>query len=335
MPLHHKEERDVMWAYVFRRLVWLVVVLLVISALTYVMFFVIPPVNPAVIFAGKEPSPAVIAQVKHQFGLDRPVYEQYLLFVRHVFLGDQYGWPGFGFSYVTRSSVISLIGPRLVVTLTLAVGAAIVWLVIGIPVGIVSALRPRSLLDRLAMGSALFFISAPVFWLALLFLWLFWFKLGIAPGAGYYSPTQYGVFTWLGHMIMPWIVLALGYSAFYARMMRNRLAEIMGEDFIRTARAKGLKDRRVIFVHGVRASLTAVLTMFGMDLAGLIGGAIITETVFDLPGIGQLAVTSVYTGDLPVILAITLVTSFAITFANFLVDITYALLDPRVRLVSE
>jgi peptide/nickel transport system permease protein len=320
-----------MWRYIFRRLLWLVVVLLVITALTYFMFFVMPPVNPAVMFAGKEPTPTVIAQLKHQFGLDRPVFEQYLLFVRHVFLGDQYGWPGLGFSFVTRSSVKSLIAPRLVVTATLAVGAAIVWLAIGLPIGIVSAVRPRSILDRVAMGSALFFVSAPVFWLGLVFLWLFWYKLGVAPGTGYYSPSQYGLFGWLGHMIMPWIVLALGYAAFYARMMRGRLAEVMGEEFIQTARAKGLSERRVIFMHGVRASLTAVVTMFGMDLGGLVGATIITETVFNLQGIGQLAVTSVFTGDLPVILAVTLVASFAITFANVLVDIAYAYLDPRVR----
>jgi peptide/nickel transport system permease protein len=320
-----------MWRYIVRRLLWVVVVLLVITAVTYVMFFVLPSVNPAVMFAGKQPTPAVVAQLKHEFGLDRPVWEQYLLFLRHVLLGDQYGWPGLGFSFVTRTSVKSLIAPRLVVTTTLAVGAAIVWLAIGLPVGIVSAVRPRSILDRVAMGSALFLVSAPVFWLGLVCLWLFWYKLGIAPGTGYYSPSQYGFFAWLEHMIMPWIVLALGYAAFYARMMRGRLAETMGEDFIRTARAKGLPERRVIFLHGVRASLTAVVTMFGMDLGALFGATIITEIVFNLQGIGQLAVSSVFTGDLPVILAVTLVASFAITFANVLVDVAYAYLDPRVR----
>jgi peptide/nickel transport system permease protein len=320
-----------MWRYIVRRLLWLVVVLLVITAVTYVMFFVLPSVNPAVMFAGKQPTPAVVAQLKQEFGLDRPVWEQYLLFLRHVLLGDQYGWPGLGFSFVTRTSVKSLIASRLVVTTTLAVGAAIVWLAIGLPVGIVSAVRPRTILDRVAMGTALFFVSAPVFWLGLVCLWLFWYKLGIAPGTGYYSPSQYGLFAWLEHMIMPWIVLALGYAAFYARMMRGRLAEAMGEDFIRTARAKGIPEGRVIFLHGVRASLTAVVTMFGMDLGALFGATIITEIVFNLQGIGQLAVSSVFTGDLPVILAVTLVASFAITLANVLVDVTYAYLDPRVR----
>ena len=182
------------------------------------------------------------------------------------------------------------------------------------------------------MGFALFFVSAPVFWIGLMFLWVFWFKLGIAAGTGYFGPTHYGVFTWLNHMIMPWIVLALVEAAWYARMTRGSLIEVMGEDFIRTARAKGLSQTRVIVKHGLRASLLPVVTMFGMDLGLLFGGAIIVETVFNLQGIGQWAVASVSTGDLPVILAVTLVSSFAITLANVVVDVCYAFLDPRVRL---
>jgi peptide/nickel transport system permease protein len=320
-----------MWRFILRRLLWLGVVLLVITAVTYVIFFVMSPVNPAILFAGKLPTPTVVRQVGREFGLDKPLWEQYALFVKHLFLGDQYGWPGLGFSFVIRSSVKSQLGPRLVVTATLAIGAALVWLVIGLPVGIISAAKQRSALDRLSMGLALFFVSAPVFWLGLMFLWLFWFKLGVAAGTGYYGPTQAGMLTWLNHMIMPWVVLALQEAAWYARMLRGSLLETMGEDYIRTARAKGLSEGRVILKHGVRASLTPVVTMFGMDLALLFGGAIITETVFNLPGIGQWAVVSVFTGDLPVILAVTLVASFAITLANVIVDICYAYLDPRVR----
>ncbi len=182
------------------------------------------------------------------------------------------------------------------------------------------------------MGFALFFVAAPVFWIGLMFLWFFWFKLGIAAGTGYYGPTQYGVFTWLNHMMMPWIVLALVEAAWYARMTRASLIETMGEDYIRTARAKGLSETRVILKHGLRASLLPVVTMFGLDLGLLFGGAIIVETVFNLQGIGQWSVASVGTGDLPVILAVTLVSSFAITLANVVVDIGYAILDPRVRL---
>jgi peptide/nickel transport system permease protein len=171
-----------------------------------------------------------------------------------------------------------------------------------------------------------------VFWIGLMFLWLFWFKLGIAGGTGYFGPSQYGVGTWLNHMIMPWIVLALVEAAWYARMTRGSLIETMGEDYIRTARAKGLSETRVILKHGLRASLLPVVTMFGMDVGLLFGGAIIIETVFNLQGVGQWAVASVSTGDLPVILAVTLISSFAITLANVVVDIGYAFLDPRVRL---
>jgi peptide/nickel transport system permease protein len=318
--------------YVVRRMMWLVVVLLVITAITYLIFFVMSPVNPAILFAGKQPTPELIAQLKLQFGLDKPVWVQYGLFVKHVFLGDQYGWPGLGFSFVTRASIKSQIGSRLVVTATLAFGASFVWLLLGIPIGVISAVKQRKLADRLSMGFALFFVSAPVFWIGLMFLWLFWFKLKLAAGTGYYGPAQYGVFTWLNHMIMPWIVLALVEAAWYARMTRGGLLETMDEDFIRTARAKGLSERRVILKHALRVSLLPVVTMFGMDLGLLFGGAIIVETVFNLQGIGQWAVASVATGDLPVILAVTLISSFAITLANAIVDICYALLDPRVRL---
>jgi peptide/nickel transport system permease protein len=318
--------------YVIRRLAWLIVVLLVITGVTYAIFFVMSPVDPAVLFGGKQPTPQVIHEVRQQFGLDKPALEQYALFVKHVFVGDRYGWPGLGFSFVTRASVKSQLGARLVVTATLAIGASIVWLALGIPIGVASAIKHRSLADRISMGFALFFVSAPVFWIGLMFLWLFWFKLRIAAGSGYFGPTQFGLFTWLNHMIMPWIVLALVEAAWYARMTRGSLVETMNEDFIRTARAKGLSEGRVIFKHGLRASLLPVVTMFGMDLGLLFGGAIIVETVFNLQGIGQWAITSVSTGDLPVILAVTLVSSFAITFANVVVDICYAVLDPRVTL---
>jgi peptide/nickel transport system permease protein len=321
-----------MWRYVARRLAWMVVVLLVITGVTYLIFFLMSPVDPAVLFAGKQPTPQAIAQIRAEFGLDRPVWTQYALFVRHVFLGDRYGWPGLGFSFVTRASVRSQLGSRLAITATLAVGAAMVWLALGIPIGVLSAIRQRSLTDRIAMGFALFFVAAPVFWIGLMFLWLFWFKLGVASGTGYYSPSQFGIGTWLNHMIMPWIVLALVEAAWYARMTRAGLVETMNEDFIRTARAKGLSENEVIFRHGLRASLLPVVTMFGMDLGLLFGGAIIVETVFNLQGIGQWAVSSVATGDLPVILAVTLVSAFAITLANVVVDVCYAFLDPRVRL---
>jgi peptide/nickel transport system permease protein len=319
-----------MWRYIVRRLLWVVFVLLFITLITYLIFFVMPPTDPAVLFAGKQPTPEAVAEVKRQFGLDKPVWAQYLLFVKHTFLGDQYGWPGLGFSFATRAPVRSLVADRLAITIQLALGAALVWLALGIPIGIVSAIKRRTLTDRLAMGFALFGVSAPVFWLGLMALWLFWYKLHLSPGTGY-SPIAQSFTQWLGHMILPWVVLALLFAASYARMTRGNLIETMATDFIRTARVKGLPESKVIFKHGLRASLTPIVTMLGMDLGALIGGAVITETVFNLQGIAQWAVQSVFVGDLPAILAVTIVTSFAITLLNLVVDIVYAYLDPRVR----
>src|SRR6266542_2066108 len=298
-----------MWRYIVRRLLWVAVVVLIITLITFLIFFVMPPTDPAVAFAGKQPTPEAIAQVRQQFGLDKPVWVQYGLFLKHLFAGDQYGWPGLGFSFATRQSVRSLLLDRVAITTQLALGAALVWVCIGIPIG---------------------FVSAPVFWLGLMALWLFWFKLGISAGTGYVSiATSFG--SWLNHMILPWVVLALLFAAFYARMTRGNLIETMAQDYIRTARVKGLPEWKVIYKHGLRSSLTPVVTMFGMDLGTLFGGAVITETVFNLQGIGQWVVQSVFNSDLPVILAVTIVTSLAITLMNLLVDILYAYLDPRVR----
>ncbi len=320
-----------MGRYIIRRLLWVVLVLLVIVLITYTIFFVMPSTDPAITFAGKQPTPELVAEVKRQFGLDKPLFVQIGLFIKRIFLGDQYGWPGLGFSFNTRSALKPIIMSRLSVTVQLAVGAAITWLLLGIPIGILSALRPRSLFDRLAMGFALIGVSAPVFFLGPVFLYIFWFKLHLAPGSGYYSIGTYGVVPWFQHFIMPWIVLALLYAAFYARMTRANLIETMAQDYIRTARAKGLSERRVVLRHGLRASLTPLVTMFGLDLGALLGGAFITETVFNLPGIGAYAIKSVFSGDLYAILDVTLIAAFFITFANLAVDIVYAFLDPRVR----
>jgi peptide/nickel transport system permease protein len=306
-----------MWRYIVRRLLWVMLVVLIITALTYVIFFVMPPTDPAVQFAGKNPTPEQIAEVRRQFGLDKPIWAQYGLFLKNIFVGDEYGWR-------------DLMVDRLPITIQLAVGAALVWLCIGIPIGIVSAVKRRSLLDRASMLTALFFVSAPVFWLGLMALWLFWYKLKISPGTGYVSPgTSFG--SWLSHMIMPWIVLALLYAAFYARMTRGNLIETMGQDYIRTARVKGLPEWKVILKHGVRSSLTPVVTLIGLDLGALLGGAVITETVFNLQGIGQWAVNSVFQGDLPAVLAVTVIVALAVTLMNLIVDVVYAYLDPRVR----
>ncbi len=318
--------------YIVSRLIQLVVVVLAIFALTFIIYFVIPPVSPAVLLAGRHATPQLVAQIKVNLGLDHPLWEQYFLFVKRFIVGDQWGWPGLGTSYVTHSSVKSLIGGRIVITVTLAIGAALVWLCLGIPFGLLAALKRGRFADRMSMAVSLLFVSTPVFWLGIMALWLLWFKLGVAPGSGYDPPSQYGFGSWLSHMILPWIVLALAYAGWYSRMTRASVLEVLREDFVRTARAKGISEWRVITRHVLRASLTPMTTMFGMDLAGLLGGTVIVEQVFNLQGLGQFAIESVFDGDLPSVLAVTLLVAIGVTLANLVVDLLYVVLDPRVRL---
>jgi peptide/nickel transport system permease protein len=207
----------------------------------------------------------------------------------------------------------------------------VIWLLMGIPIGIVSAIKPRSLFDRAAMMFALFGVSAPVFWLAYVLLYVFWFKWHVAPGSGIPIGQSALSAAIHGRFVLPWLTLALTYMAFYARVLRGRLIETMNEDYVRTARAKGLSERRVILVHGVRAAITPIVTLFGIDLGYLLGGAIIVETVFNLQGVGQLAVVSLFTNDFPTVMGITVLASLFIMTANLLVDVAYAFLDPRVR----
>ena len=255
---------------------------------------------------------------------------QFGRFTQHFFTGDQYGWPGLGYTYASGASVKSLIMQRAPRTLFLIAGAAFIWLVLGVSIGVISAVKRRSLVDRTAMGFALVGISTPVFWLGLMALFIFWRQLGWTGGTGYVSPVD-SVTGFFSHMILPWIVLALLYAAFYARMTRNNLLETLGEDYIRTARAKGLSERQVIFKHGLRASLTPIVTMFGMDVALLVGGAVITESVFNLQGLGYLAINDALQQDLPVVLGVVLLAAVAVALANLIVDILYAFIDPRVR----
>jgi peptide/nickel transport system permease protein len=255
---------------------------------------------------------------------------QYLLFLRRLFLGDEYGWPGFGFSFLTRSPIKPVLFSRVLVTAQLAVGAAVVWLVTGVLIGIVSALNRGKLADRLAMGFALLGVSAPVFWLGLMALWIFWQQLDVLPGTGFVPITEDPA-QWLLHLILPWCVLALLFAAFYARMVRSNLLETLGEDYIRTARAKGLSERKVVFKHALRSSLTPVVSLFGVDFGTLLGGAIITETVFNLPGLGTYVVRAVGNGDLPVILAVVVLAGLGVAIMSLVVDVLYAFLDPRVK----
>jgi peptide/nickel transport system permease protein len=323
-------------AYIVRRVLWAVLVVLVVTLLTYFIFYVLPPGDPARRFAGRAPTAETIAAVRKEFGLDKPWYEQYGIFVKDLVTGDQYGWPGLGFSYDTGVPVRDELFHRLPRTLFLAIGAAILWVLMGVTIGVISAVRRGTRLDRAAMGFALFGVSAPVFWLGLVALYLFsdtgggpeWLR--VLPGTGY-VPFSQSPKEWFLHLILPCFVLSLLYAAFYARMTRGNLIDTMGEDYIRTARAKGLSERKVIMKHGLRASLTPVVTMFGMDFALLIGGAVITETVFNWQGVGAWVVGATFNSNLPVVVAVVLMGAIFVALFNLAVDIAYAYLDPRVR----
>jgi peptide/nickel transport system permease protein len=319
-----------MLIYIARRLAWTVLVILVVLFVTFLVFFKLPAGDPALRFAGKSPTPESLALIRQRLHIDKPFYEEFGYFVWHFARGDENGWPGLGYSYSGFVPVKDQITERAPRTLWLIFGAAIMWLVIGVGIGVLSAVKRRSLIDRAAMGFALFGISAPVFWLGLMALWIFWRKLHWTAGTGY-VPISDGIGPWFSHLILPWTVLALLYMAVYARMTRNNLLETLGEDYIRTARAKGLSEREVIFKHGLRASLTPIVTLFGLDVALLVGGAIITESVFNLQGLGWLAINGARNQELPTVLGVVLLTATAVAIMNLVVDIVYAFLDPRVR----
>ena len=321
-----------MTRYLIRRVLFMMLVLVVVSFLTFIIFVKLPSQDPAIRIAGRHPSPQILAEIRHSLGLDRGFFFQYLTFAKGLI-----PWPGLFldrtvyYSWFTRVAVRDEIFSRFPVTLTLTVGAAVLWLAMGIPIGIVSALKPGSLFDRTGTLFALFFVSAPVFWLGLVLLYLFHFKWNIAPGPGIPPGEPLGEAILKGTFVLPWFSLALTSAAFYSRMVRGNLMETMEEDYIRTARSKGLPERKVIYRHGLRSALTPVVTMFGLDVAALLGGAVITETVFQLPGIGQYAIQSLYTADFPAVMGVTIVGALFIVVANLLVDVFYAFLDPRVR----
>ncbi|MGH2829654.1 MAG: ABC transporter permease [Actinomycetota bacterium] len=319
-----------MGQYIARRSLWILLVIVLLTLFAFLVFFVMPPGDPAIAFAGRNPTAAQIAEVREAFGLDRSVPMQYVLFVKRLVSGDKDGWPGFGRSFKSGNPIRPALVDRAVVTFQLAIGAAVIWLLIGIPIGILSALRPRSIADRTAMGIALFFISAPVFWLGLLCLYIFSYRLHWAPGTAY-IPIGENPFEWFAHMLMPWFVLAVLFAGVYARIVRGNMLEVMGEDYIRTARAKGLPERDVVVKHGLRASLTPVVTLFGLDFGGLLGGAVVTERVFNLPGLGSYLIEGALGGDLPVVMGVVVFAGLGVTLMNLLVDILYAYLDPRVR----
>src|SRR3954449_2230114 len=322
-----------MAAYIARRLIWVVFLLFMITLITFVIFSVLPSGDPAVLRAGRQPSPQLIESIRHQFGLEKPKPVQLVNYIGDIlpFLGHNGFY--FGFSYQNQTQVLPEILNRLPNTIFLTVGAVLLWLSIGIPIGMISAVKTGSWLDRLLMSVALIFISAPVYFLGLVVLYLFADDIGkfpLLPGNSAYS--QATTFWQKGEaLIMPWCVLAASFAAVYARFLRGNLIDTLQEDYIRTARAKGLSERRVLFRHGVRAAITPIVTLLGLDIGILLGGAILTETVFNIPGIGRYAYNAITQSDLPVIQGTVLFGAFFIVSMSLIVDILYAFIDPRVR----
>ena len=321
-----------MLAFIIRRVLWMFVLLIVISFITFIIFTTLPSADPVLLRAGRRASPELIASLTKTLGLDKPWYEQYWIYLRNLLFHFD-----FGYSYQNNISVRAQIFDRIPATAGLALGGMVLWLMAGIPIGIIAAIKRGSWMDKAAMGMALVAISAPVYWLGLVMLYLFSKDIGVIPifeGQGSY-PSTGSLFTnpiEVGKsLLLPWIVLAASFAAIYARFLRANLTEVMAEDYIRTARAKGVRERTVVFRHGVRAAITPLVTILGLDLGILLGGAILTETVFNIPGIGRLAFDSIQKSDLPTVEGTVIIAAFFIIFLNLVVDIIYAFLDPRVR----
>jgi len=300
-----------------------------ITMAVFGMFFVAPN-NVARTLAGRQATPQMVQSIRDRLGLNDPLWQQYLRFVTNALHGD------LGYDYYHGVPVTSIIADALPITLSLAIGASIIWLLLGVFSGVVSAIRPRSLADRAVTVFALFFYSMPSFLLGVLLLYFLFFRLTLAgyrwfPATGY-APLGQGAGAWAQHLVLPWITLALLLAATYTRLTRGSMLDVLGEDYIRTARSKGIGEGRVVMRHALRSALTPVATQFGIDLGQLVGGVVVTETVFGLPGLGRTAILAINQQDLPVIIGIVLFASAAVVVANIAVDVVYAVLDPRVRL---
>jgi peptide/nickel transport system permease protein len=316
--------------FLIRRTILGLVTLWVIISLVFILYFVAAP-DPARLIAGRAATPQQMHEITAALGLDKPLWQQYLGYLGRLIHGD------LGISYKTRLPVTTLISQAVPVDISLAVGSAIIWVVLGVSVGVLAARHPRTFVDRAATVFVLTGISMPTYILGLLLLYVLYYLLtihGIAifPSSGNYTPITTNPLEWAHDLILPWITLALITAATYSRLSRSSLLDTFGEDYIRTARAKGLSERRVVYRHALRSALTPLVTQFGIDLATVLGGAILTETVFGLPGLGRLVVQSIGNQDLPLTQGIVLVASAFVVVANIVVDCLYAVLDPRVRL---
>jgi peptide/nickel transport system permease protein len=322
-----------MWRFAGKRALAAVLVLFAISVLVFLIFFAIPGVDPAARIAGRNASQETLQQVRASFGLDQPIYVQYLFMMRHLFIDRDLT------SFVNRGAeVIPQIQQAVPVTLSLVIGAAVIWLALGIAMGVWATAARGTAIDPFIMVLGIIGISLPVYWLGevvnlitqnryhdSIFAWV--------PPLGY-APLSDGVGTWASHLILPWLTLAVLYAGIYARVLRSEMVGAMNEDYIRMARAKGIGEGRVLIRHALRTSLIVIVSLFGLDFGALIGGAaLLTEVVFGLQGIGKLTYDSLQNFDLPVILGCVLYAAFFVVVANFIVDLVYAWLDPRVRYV--
>jgi len=317
--------------FLVRRILEGLLVMWLVTVGVFAIFYIGPgPKGVARALAGKSATPQVVAEVSHRLLLDQPIWVQYWHFLWLLLHGN------LGYSFYHNQPVNQILAAAFPITLSLVIGAAILWVIMGVLSGVLSAVRARSFADRAFTGLALFFYSMPTFVLGLLFLLFFYYELTIHgihafPGSGY-VPLTVSPVNWARSLILPWFTLALVSAATYTRLTRGSMLDVMGEDYIRTARAKGLSERRVIFRHSLRAALTPVVTQFGLDVGILLGGAVITEQVFALPGLGFTAVQAITQQDLPIIIGVVIVAAAAVVVANIVVDAFYAVLDPRVRL---
>ena len=312
-----------MGRFVFRRLLSMIGVLFAISVLTFLIFQAIP--NPALRVAGRFPTPATIAHINEQWGFNQPIWIQYLKTMKLIFTGQV-------ISYTQQVNVVDQIWAYLPVTLSLAIGAGIIWLSMGIVFGLLSAWRAGRWLDRGLTVLSMIGVSMPVFFLGAVMSYYVGFKLGWLPASGYVKftdcPTQ-----WFTHLIMPWLALSVLFIGVYSRVLRSTILDTVNDDYVRTAKAKGLNERQVMTRHVLRNSMIPIITLFGLDFAAVIGGgAILTETVFNLHGVGQYAAQSVQALDIPPVLVITIFGAFMVVFIGAIIDVVYAVLDPRIRL---
>ncbi|WP_020389968.1 ABC transporter permease [Kribbella catacumbae] len=327
---------DLVW-FLIRRLFATVLVLLALSLAVYLIFYALPA-DPARLGCGKPCTPDRLEQARHFMQLDQSTIQQYLAFLRGIVVGRTYGEGGaavhcdapcFGYSFPLARPVTTLILDRLPITASIALGAAVIWLIVGVSLGVGAALKRGKLFDKLAVGLALIGVASPSFLVGLLAILVFGFWLNMVPVNGYVPFTESPV-DWAWHLIMPWLVLAALSSASYIRLTRAQMLEEMNLDHVTTARAKGAGERRVVLVHGLRGVLVPIVTIFGLDLGSLLGGAILTEKVFSMQGLGELLISGVSQVDVAVVVGVTLFSAFLVIIANLVVDLLHGVLDPRV-----